>query len=209
MKDTLLSLTLPGDYVITPPPNFVTPPEDGLSGIIRWIIILLVASGIIAALVFLIWGAIKWIASGGDKEKLESARRTIIYAIIGLIVVLFSVIIVQFIGSVLGVKIFNIPQRASGNIEGVFNCPDGTDNYACGKTSDTQCPLCSPTANCSIAIYSIAQCSGDSSGCKVSSDCPSITCPRGMVAMSYCSKASSQEIGICKSHCVNPSEVEL
>src|SRR5690349_7405124 len=47
--------------------------------------ILLIAAAIIA-LFFLIWGGIRWITSGGDKSKVDSARQTIIASIIGLIV---------------------------------------------------------------------------------------------------------------------------
>ncbi len=48
---------------------------------------------IIVCLFFIIWGAVNWITSGGDKQKLASARNRIMYAIIGLLLVLFSIII--------------------------------------------------------------------------------------------------------------------
>lgn len=40
----------------------------------------------ILVLVFLVWGAIEWITSAGDKSKTESARNKISNAIIGLII---------------------------------------------------------------------------------------------------------------------------
>lgn len=48
---------------------------------------------IVVCLFFIIWGAINWITSSGDKQKLQSARNRIMYAIIGLLLVLFSVMI--------------------------------------------------------------------------------------------------------------------
>lgn len=48
----------------------------------------------IAALIMLLWGALAWVTSGGDKEGVEGARNKIVAAIVGilLIVVALSVI---------------------------------------------------------------------------------------------------------------------
>lgn len=53
---------------------------------------------VIAALLvflYLIWGGIEWITSGGDKGKTESARNKITAAVIGLVVVAASFAILQ------------------------------------------------------------------------------------------------------------------
>lgn len=107
MKYKILSqINLPGGDTINAPENVpsVESPES-LAGIISWIIIVLTSIGVIASLIFLILGAIKWITSGGDKDKLENARRTIIFSIIGLVVVLLSVMIMNFIGNILGINV--------------------------------------------------------------------------------------------------------
>lgn len=60
---------------------------------------------LIAALlvfVYLIWGGIEWITSGGDKGKTEGARNKITSAIIGLIVLAASYAILQLALSFLG-----------------------------------------------------------------------------------------------------------
>ncbi len=44
----------------------------------------------ITSLVFIIFSGYKYIHSGGDPKNLESARNTLIYALVGLIVVLFA-----------------------------------------------------------------------------------------------------------------------
>lgn len=61
---------------------------------------------VILALVFLIWGGISWVMSEGDKTKLQSARNTVIFSIVGLITSLLSFLIVNLIGYFLGVNIF-------------------------------------------------------------------------------------------------------
>lgn len=52
--------------------------------------------------VYLIWGGIEWITSGGDKGKTESARNKITAAIIGLIVLAASYAILQLVLRFLG-----------------------------------------------------------------------------------------------------------
>jgi hypothetical protein len=51
----------------------------------------------IVAVVFIIIGGISYSISAGDPGKISKAKDTILYAVIGLIVVLVSFIIVQFV----------------------------------------------------------------------------------------------------------------
>lgn len=55
----------------------------------------------------MILGGYDWLSSGGDKGKLETARNKIVYAIIGMVVVVGSYIIIGLIGTLLGIRIFN------------------------------------------------------------------------------------------------------
>lgn len=52
--------------------------------------------GIIAVIMIII-GGVKYITSGGDSGNVTGAKNTILYAIIGLVVVALSQIIVQFV----------------------------------------------------------------------------------------------------------------
>lgn len=52
---------------------------------------------IIIALIFLIWGGIKWVISGGDKGKVDAARSTIVAAIVGLIIIFLAWFIINLI----------------------------------------------------------------------------------------------------------------
>lgn len=52
---------------------------------------------IIAALAYLIWGGVKWIISGGDKTKVDDARKAIVAAIVGLVLVFLSYFIISIV----------------------------------------------------------------------------------------------------------------
>ena len=72
---------------------------DGtLSNIINTI---LYVAGVIAVAMLII-GGIRFMISRGDKDKVQKAKNTIVYAIIGLILVIFSYAIVNFIVSATG-----------------------------------------------------------------------------------------------------------
>ncbi|KKR16597.1 MAG: hypothetical protein A2186_01835 [Candidatus Levybacteria bacterium RIFOXYA1_FULL_41_10] len=51
----------------------------------------------IIALLFLIYGGIRWIASGGDKTQVEGAREAITGALIGLVIVFLSYFIINIL----------------------------------------------------------------------------------------------------------------
>lgn len=52
---------------------------------------------VIIALLFLIYGGIKWITSGGDKTGVEEARNHVVAAIVGLIIVFLSYFIINIV----------------------------------------------------------------------------------------------------------------
>lgn len=54
--------------------------------------------GTLIFFIYLIWGSIDWIASGGDKQKLESARGKITNAILGLVILFATFAILNLIG---------------------------------------------------------------------------------------------------------------
>jgi hypothetical protein len=68
--------------------------DDGL--IIRLVNIAAVAGGIVAVII-IIWGGFTYVTSGSDTNKINAARNTIIYAVIGLIVIVLAQTIVSFI----------------------------------------------------------------------------------------------------------------
>jgi uncharacterized membrane protein len=86
-----------------------TPVEGGVATISCIPIILsnlinaaLIFSGIVAV-IFIIIGGFKYIRSGGDPKQVDGARKTLTFAIIGLILVLLSFFILFMISSFTGV----------------------------------------------------------------------------------------------------------
>ena len=49
------------------------------------------------AVFFIIFGGVKYLTSGGDKDKVTSAKNTILYAVIGLVIALLARVIVQLV----------------------------------------------------------------------------------------------------------------
>jgi hypothetical protein len=81
----------------------------GLVGvIIQWILII----AILSSAFFLIWGGIRWISSGGDKGKIDSARGMLTAAIVGLIISLLAFFILNIVLAVItgqGLSNLSIP----------------------------------------------------------------------------------------------------
>jgi len=50
-----------------------------------------------AAVIMLIFGGFRYVTSGGKQESVTSAKNTIIYAIIGLVIVALAQVVVQFV----------------------------------------------------------------------------------------------------------------
>jgi hypothetical protein len=61
----------------------------------------LIASGVVA-LFFVILAGAKLVTSGGDQKKVDSARKTLTWAIIGLVIILLAIFLVNFIGVITG-----------------------------------------------------------------------------------------------------------
>lgn len=59
-------------------------------------------AGIIAVFL-IIFSGIKFVTSSGDPQKVEAARKTFIYAIIGFVFILLSFVVINFIGQFTGV----------------------------------------------------------------------------------------------------------
>lgn len=80
----------------------------GFGSIVSLVVTLLFVIAVIVALVFLIYGGIKWIISGGDKAALDSARNHIVAAIVGLIIVFLAYFIIQVLLGFFGLSLVNL-----------------------------------------------------------------------------------------------------
>ena len=77
-----------------------------LANIISW---LLLFSGTVA-IAMIIFSGIKLITSGGEAKTVDTAKKSITYAIIGLLLVFLSFMILNIIGFVTGVTCFDTTQ---------------------------------------------------------------------------------------------------
>lgn len=101
----LLSLKI-GNTIINTPANL--PQPDTAGKILSNALSIFITVGIIASILSIIWAGIQWITSGGDKQKLASAKARITWSIVGLIIMFVSFLIINMFGHFFGVKLLNI-----------------------------------------------------------------------------------------------------
>lgn len=71
--------------------------EDKVNGIIKFAInIFSIIVGIVAV-VFIIIGGLRYITSGGESSNIQTAKNTILFAVVGLVIVALAQIIVRFV----------------------------------------------------------------------------------------------------------------
>jgi hypothetical protein len=82
---------------VTPAAEGCTEQDAGLTGTIKDIVnILSVVVGIVAVIMIIV-GGFRYITSGGSSEKVTAAKNTLLYAIIGLVIVALAQVIVRFV----------------------------------------------------------------------------------------------------------------
>jgi Type IV secretion system pilin len=85
--------------------------------------------GLIAVLLYLLYGGIKWIMSGGDPKALAAARDTLVHAVIGFLILSLSYTIATVFSSFLkgDAATTGMPPREG---QGEY-CEPGDPNYSC------------------------------------------------------------------------------
>jgi len=86
---------------------------EGISKFLSNLIALFYSVAAIVLIFMLIWGAFDWITSEGDKEKLQSAQRKIINAIIGIMLFAITFAVIQVLGVFTGFTFFKGQSRGS------------------------------------------------------------------------------------------------
>lgn len=95
---------------------------DAIELINRGIAYAIIVAGFLSV-IFIFFGGITFILSGGSEDKIKQAVSTIRYAIIGLVITLSAVVIVGFVGSAMGLnviqyinlgEIFNLISEVTG-----------------------------------------------------------------------------------------------
>lgn len=71
--------------------------ETSIQNLPGKIVNILLILAIVLALIYLVYGGIKWITSGGDKAKVEAARSHLTAAVVGLILAFLAYFILNII----------------------------------------------------------------------------------------------------------------
>ena len=100
--ESALALTLGDGLNATGGASGLAGDTDGNSVVTLIVNIMLWLIGILAV-IMLIFGGIKYATSAGDTTKVTSAKNTIMYAVIGLVIAVFSWAIVSWVTNTLGV----------------------------------------------------------------------------------------------------------
>ena len=86
----------------------------GLGNILGWALQLVFVGAGLIVLYSLIFGALEWIQSGGDKEKVEKARKRITSAVTGLVMLFIILGVVVLIEQIFGFGLgFTAPIKIS------------------------------------------------------------------------------------------------
>jgi hypothetical protein len=102
------------------PPAVGINPAAGIGTILSNALTIIFVAAALAVLFFLVIGAFKWIISGGDKEAVAGARKTIVAALVGLAILALSFLIVVVVGQILNIDILNLRF-----IPSLDACPNG------------------------------------------------------------------------------------
>lgn len=81
-------------------------PDQAITEVLSKVVELIyIVAGIIFVL-YILWGAVEFIYSEGNKEQVTEARRRIIYAIIGIIILSVAFVVLRVLGQITGFKFF-------------------------------------------------------------------------------------------------------
>jgi hypothetical protein len=76
--------------------------------LVRVVILLFLVTASVISFIFLLVGGANWVTSGGDRGKVEEARRQITAALIGLVIILTAWAILQIMATFIGVDLSNV-----------------------------------------------------------------------------------------------------
>lgn len=93
----------------TPLQKFIGKDPSGTVGISQFLtnlVVLIYSLAFIVLIFMILWGAWDWMTSEGDKEKLESAKKKLINAFVGMLIFAVAFAAIQVLGNFTGFKFF-------------------------------------------------------------------------------------------------------
>lgn len=125
--------------------------NNGLGVFVTNLLGLLIGIAAVLLLVFLVWGGVEWILSGGEKAGVEAARNRITNALIGLVIVVAAWAIFSLLKTFLGlpnnVQVGGGGGSGGGGGNGQTDCclvvgGSEKDPVACCKQISSKTPQC-------------------------------------------------------------------
>lgn len=109
---------------------------------------LVLIAAVVVFFFLLLWGGIRWITAGGDKEKLAGAQKTLTAALIGIVILLSAWAIIALVQNFFGITLIGGGGSFSGS--STYVCP-GIGGHGCrtGTLSPGPCNY-PPGGNCCI-----------------------------------------------------------
>ena len=86
-------------------PNIPQTPGGGLAFYIATLWQTVITVGGIAFIIYLVWGGIEYLTSGGDKARIDDAQKKITSSVIGVVILISSYAITYFIQQVFKINI--------------------------------------------------------------------------------------------------------
>ncbi|MFH1012373.1 MAG: hypothetical protein V1760_01360 [Candidatus Peregrinibacteria bacterium] len=83
-------------------PAAIISPESSVLSLILTVVNYVATGAVGFTVLFLTYGAIRYILAAGDPERIDQAKRTIFWSITGLVISLLSIYIVQFVMDIIG-----------------------------------------------------------------------------------------------------------
>jgi amino acid transporter len=111
-------------------------PEDGSAGfgaLLSQVLRIVVVFAAIILFLYLIWGGIEWITSGGDSSKIEKAKNRITQSIIGILVLAGVIALFVLMQSALNFQVFTFSGGNSGSQPG-----SGGNSGSCTITGELE-----------------------------------------------------------------------
>jgi hypothetical protein len=106
-------------------------PGGGFGPFIGTVLSGVMGVGALLVFLYLVWGAISWITSGGDKAKTEKARNQMTQAVIGLIVLASTLVIFMLLQQFLGIEVLNFAGGAAPEAQITCNPGEAVVNGEC------------------------------------------------------------------------------
>lgn len=94
-----LTLNLPGNFEVSPPPGLKNNFTD-LASIVSALLQIFFYLAVFMTFFWLVWAAFQYLVARGNKEELARARGRIIWALVGLVIIIMSFTFAKYVAQI-------------------------------------------------------------------------------------------------------------